>query len=168
MRRVKAVTSSRAATQRKPSIASVAAKQHSVSASNGNSCHQSHQLLSIGYASLECEVWCRYGGKYVINPSGGLISKGHPLGATGLAQVHSQPQTDCWCICMVHSQPQSAVAFIWCICMVRSQPQTTVLYLCDVISAMNDSCIYVVPSQPPSTVALTLRLHPLHRLHPLL
>jgi len=27
-----------------------------------------------------------YGGKYVVNPSGGLISKGHPLGATGLAQ----------------------------------------------------------------------------------
>ncbi|XP_007077250.1 sterol carrier protein 2 isoform X1 [Panthera tigris] len=27
-----------------------------------------------------------YGGKWVINPSGGLISKGHPLGATGLAQ----------------------------------------------------------------------------------
>ncbi|OCK86790.1 non-specific lipid-transfer protein [Cenococcum geophilum 1.58] len=27
-----------------------------------------------------------YGGKVVINPSGGLISKGHPLGATGLAQ----------------------------------------------------------------------------------
>lgn len=27
-----------------------------------------------------------YGGKHVINPSGGLISKGHPLGATGLAQ----------------------------------------------------------------------------------
>ncbi|TFW05334.1 lipid-transfer protein [Oxalobacteraceae bacterium OM1] len=27
-----------------------------------------------------------YGGKYVINPSGGLMSKGHPLGATGLAQ----------------------------------------------------------------------------------
>lgn len=27
-----------------------------------------------------------YGGRYVINPSGGLISKGHPLGATGLAQ----------------------------------------------------------------------------------
>lgn len=25
-----------------------------------------------------------YGGKYVINPSGGLISKGHPLGATGM------------------------------------------------------------------------------------
>lgn len=28
-----------------------------------------------------------YGGKYVINPSGGLMSKGHPLGATGLAQA---------------------------------------------------------------------------------
>ncbi|MGE0322777.1 MAG: lipid-transfer protein [Polyangiaceae bacterium] len=27
-----------------------------------------------------------YGGKTVVNPSGGLISKGHPLGATGLAQ----------------------------------------------------------------------------------
>jgi sterol carrier protein 2 len=27
-----------------------------------------------------------YGGKMVINPSGGLISKGHPLGASGLAQ----------------------------------------------------------------------------------
>jgi sterol carrier protein 2 len=27
-----------------------------------------------------------YGGRVVINPSGGLISKGHPLGATGLAQ----------------------------------------------------------------------------------
>ena len=25
-----------------------------------------------------------YGGKYVVNPSGGLISKGHPLGATGV------------------------------------------------------------------------------------
>lgn len=33
-----------------------------------------------------------YGGKYVINPSGGLISKGHPLGATGLAQCAEM----CW------------------------------------------------------------------------
>ena len=34
-----------------------------------------------------------YGGKYVVNPSGGLISKGHPLGATGRVnfyiKVHS-------------------------------------------------------------------------------
>ncbi|MFF4458967.1 lipid-transfer protein [Streptomyces mirabilis] len=28
-----------------------------------------------------------YGGRWVVNPSGGLISKGHPLGATGIAQV---------------------------------------------------------------------------------
>jgi acetyl-CoA acyltransferase len=27
-----------------------------------------------------------FGGQWVVNPSGGLISKGHPLGATGLAQ----------------------------------------------------------------------------------
>lgn len=27
-----------------------------------------------------------YGGRYLVNPSGGLISKGHPLGATGIAQ----------------------------------------------------------------------------------
>ncbi len=27
-----------------------------------------------------------YGGKFVVNPSGGLLSKGHPIGATGLAQ----------------------------------------------------------------------------------
>lgn len=27
-----------------------------------------------------------YGGRTVVNPSGGLLSKGHPLGATGLAQ----------------------------------------------------------------------------------
>ncbi|MGE8065261.1 lipid-transfer protein [Pseudomonas sp. NPDC089569] len=29
-----------------------------------------------------------YGGKWVVNPSGGLLSKGHPLGATGLAQCY--------------------------------------------------------------------------------
>ncbi|MFB7559937.1 lipid-transfer protein [Streptomyces brevispora] len=28
-----------------------------------------------------------YGGHWVVNPSGGLISKGHPLGATGIAQA---------------------------------------------------------------------------------
>lgn len=28
-----------------------------------------------------------FGGKVVTNPSGGLLSKGHPLGATGLAQI---------------------------------------------------------------------------------
>src|ERR1044072_1496191 len=29
-----------------------------------------------------------YGGRCVVNPSGGLLSKGHPLGATGLAQCY--------------------------------------------------------------------------------
>lgn len=29
---------------------------------------------------------CRIGGRWVVNPSGGLESKGHPIGATGLAQ----------------------------------------------------------------------------------
>jgi len=28
-----------------------------------------------------------YGGRVVVNPSGGLLAKGHPLGATGLAQI---------------------------------------------------------------------------------
>ncbi|REM67276.1 lipid-transfer protein, partial [Mycobacterium tuberculosis] len=28
-----------------------------------------------------------YGGQVVVCPSGGLLSKGHPLGATGLAQI---------------------------------------------------------------------------------
>lgn len=39
---------------------------------------QAHKLIDSGDNT--------YGGKYVVNPSGGLISKGHPLGATGLAQ----------------------------------------------------------------------------------
>lgn len=29
-----------------------------------------------------------FGGRHVVNPSGGLLSKGHPLGATGLAQCY--------------------------------------------------------------------------------
>ena len=33
-----------------------------------------------------------YGGAVVTNPSGGLLSKGHPLGATGLAQCHELVQ----------------------------------------------------------------------------
>ena len=33
-----------------------------------------------------------YGGKVVTNPSGGLLSKGHPLGATGLAQCYEITQ----------------------------------------------------------------------------
>lgn len=39
---------------------------------------KAHEMVSRGDIT--------YGGKMVINPSGGLISKGHPLGATGIAQ----------------------------------------------------------------------------------
>uniref|UniRef100_A0A7S1LNZ0 propanoyl-CoA C-acyltransferase n=1 Tax=Alexandrium catenella TaxID=2925 RepID=A0A7S1LNZ0_ALECA len=39
---------------------------------------QGHKLVDVGDVT--------YGGRWVVNPSGGLISKGHPLGATGLAQ----------------------------------------------------------------------------------
>ncbi len=38
-----------------------------------------------GHQLVEKEA-TTYGGDVVVNPSGGLISKGHPLGATGLAQ----------------------------------------------------------------------------------
>ncbi|RAL22859.1 lipid-transfer protein [Lujinxingia litoralis] len=44
-------------------------------------------LCDLGQAGrLIDEGQVTYGGKWVVNPSGGLISKGHPLGATGLAQ----------------------------------------------------------------------------------
>ena len=39
-----------------------------------------------GATQLVAEGNNTYGGNWVINPSGGLMSKGHPLGATGLAQ----------------------------------------------------------------------------------
>ncbi len=39
-----------------------------------------------GSAAFISEGQNTYGGRVVTNPSGGLLSKGHPLGATGLAQ----------------------------------------------------------------------------------
>ena len=58
-------------------------------------CFSCNELITYEALGL-CEVGCggqlvdrgdvTYGGKWVVNPSGGLISKGHPLGATGLAQ----------------------------------------------------------------------------------
>jgi acetyl-CoA acetyltransferase len=45
------------------------------------------QLCEAGQGGrLIDENQVTYGGKWVVNPSGGLLSKGHPLGATGLAQ----------------------------------------------------------------------------------
>ncbi|OJT25847.1 lipid-transfer protein [Archangium sp. Cb G35] len=58
-------------------------------------CFTANELLTYEALSLckegEAEkfIWDgdnTYGGKFVTNPSGGLLSKGHPLGATGLAQ----------------------------------------------------------------------------------
>jgi len=58
-------------------------------------CFTANELLTYEALSLckegEAEKFIEdgdntYGGKFVTNPSGGLLSKGHPLGATGLAQ----------------------------------------------------------------------------------
>ncbi|MCP1626319.1 thiolase family protein [Pseudomonas nitroreducens] len=40
---------------------------------------EAHELLKSGATGL--------GGRTVVNPSGGLLAKGHPLGATGVAQM---------------------------------------------------------------------------------
>ncbi|KAI8439815.1 hypothetical protein MSG28_013482 [Choristoneura fumiferana] len=45
------------------------------------------QLCGVGQAGKFIDDGDNtYGGRVVVNPSGGLIAKGHPLGATGLAQ----------------------------------------------------------------------------------
>ena len=58
-------------------------------------CFTANELLTYEALRLTpegtAEVFIRdgqntYGGRVVTNPSGGLLSKGHPLGATGLAQ----------------------------------------------------------------------------------
>lgn len=58
-------------------------------------CFAQNELLSYealqlcpegGAEQFVCDGDNTYGGQVVTNPSGGLLSKGHPLGATGLAQ----------------------------------------------------------------------------------
>lgn len=58
-------------------------------------CFSSNELISYEALGLCDEgqgeklvedAACSYGGSWVVNPSGGLLSKGHPIGATGLAQ----------------------------------------------------------------------------------
>jgi len=60
-------------------------------------CFTSNELISYealglcpegGAEQLVADGDNTYGGRYVTNPSGGLLSKGHPLGATGLAQCY--------------------------------------------------------------------------------
>jgi acetyl-CoA acetyltransferase len=50
----------------------------------------SYEALALcppgGAEKFVCDADNTYGGRIVTNPSGGLLSKGHPLGATGLAQ----------------------------------------------------------------------------------
>ena len=43
-----------------------------------------------GYASLEGET--ALDGRLPVNPSGGLLAKGHPIGATGVAQLAGPDQ----------------------------------------------------------------------------
>lgn len=51
--------------------------------------YEALQLTSEGEAERFIEDGDNtYGGQVVTNPSGGLLSKGHPLGATGLAQCY--------------------------------------------------------------------------------
>lgn len=49
--------------------------------------YEALNLCDVGHASqFIADGDNSYGGRVVTNPSGGLLSKGHPLGATGLAQ----------------------------------------------------------------------------------
>ena len=61
--------------------------------------YESLQLCPEGQGGrLIDEDQVTYGGRWVVNPSGGLLSKGHPLGATGLAQcfeLTSQLRGEC-------------------------------------------------------------------------
>jgi acetyl-CoA acetyltransferase len=60
---------------------------HDCFAQNELLSYESLGLCPIGGAEAFVEKGDNtYGGKVVTNPSGGLLSKGHPLGATGLAQ----------------------------------------------------------------------------------
>lgn len=60
-------------------------------------CFTSNELITYESLGLTAEGTAEkfihdgdntYGGRVVVNPSGGLLSKGHPLGATGLAQCY--------------------------------------------------------------------------------
>ncbi len=64
-------------------------------------CFSANELISYEALGLcgegQAEGYIRdgrntYGGDHVVNPSGGLLSKGHPLGATGLAQCFELTQ----------------------------------------------------------------------------
>jgi len=61
---------------------------HDCFAANELITYEGLQLCPVGQAHKFIDNGDNdYGGRVVVNPSGGLISKGHPLGATGLAQA---------------------------------------------------------------------------------
>src|SRR4030081_2695742 len=84
---------SRAAARAAYEEAGVAA--HKIYVCELNDCFTTNEVITfeaLGFAAegeapklVEAEA-TTFGGQVVVNPSGGLISKGHPLGATGLAQ----------------------------------------------------------------------------------
>ena len=60
---------------------------HDCFAQNELITYEALELCGLGESErFICDGDNTYGGKVVTNPSGGLLSKGHPLGATGLAQ----------------------------------------------------------------------------------
>lgn len=60
---------------------------HDCFATNELITYEGLQLCGVGEAGKFVDAGDNtYGGRVVVNPSGGLIAKGHPLGATGLAQ----------------------------------------------------------------------------------
>ncbi|MNJ11482.1 3-oxoadipyl-CoA/3-oxo-5,6-dehydrosuberyl-CoA thiolase [compost metagenome] len=65
------------------------AEMHDCFAHNELLTYESLGLCSVGGAErFVLDGDNTYGGQVVTNPSGGLLSKGHPLGATGLAQCY--------------------------------------------------------------------------------
>ena len=79
----------------KTALAEAGVKPEDIKVCELHDCFSSNEMITIDALQL-CEHGkahemvrrgdITYGGKMVINPSGGLISKGHPLGATGIAQ----------------------------------------------------------------------------------
>jgi len=79
----------------KTAMAEAGVKPEEVTVCELHDCFSSNEMITIDALGLcppgKAHEMIRngditYGGKMVINPSGGLISKGHPLGATGIAQ----------------------------------------------------------------------------------
>jgi acetyl-CoA acetyltransferase len=61
---------------------------HDCFSSNELVCYEALRLAEEGGgARMVMDRDNTYGGKMVVNPSGGLLAKGHPIGATGVAQI---------------------------------------------------------------------------------